>query len=436
MRFTSSPLRPALIVLASLFSLPTVPTSAQEIYPVANKGGLHGAYIVPIEEFHRVDVQLIVLSGAYDDPDPSGTAHLTEHLAAFSADATILNQRRERDLNASTHNAATIYTNSGAPEELETLLRLSRAVLDTPNLPDGFAQSEINIVERETFLRERQHPGRWLKRMALQDLYGTPRGRANNAVDDLPNLNLEAAFRFHEEHYVPSNVTVIVSGKIDQAEAETLVSEVFGDTHSSTPPAKPWLNHKPNPTFSSVEYVETDRLARDTVQLAKFIDFEDHPSSFDLQGAFFLGSEILNTRLQNALHFDDLRFLAVDINWYFAKNADLEMTLSVELMPGFPLGEARRRLRNTMNLLLRDPISADEIKRARQKEVVSAQHASRLPSDTRWFLQNLAADGFPPFSPTRYIDIINDTTDQEVLDFAAKAMMPSATAIILAKKVD
>ncbi|MEC8196583.1 MAG: insulinase family protein, partial [Pseudomonadota bacterium] len=118
------------------------------------------------------------------------------------------------------------------------------------------------------------------------------------------------------------------------------------------------------------------------------------------------------------------------------KNADLEMTLRVELMPGFPLGEARRRLRTTMNLLLRDPITAEEIKRARQKEVVTAQHASRLPSDTRWFLQNLAADGFPQFSPTSYIDIINDTTDQEVLDFAAKAMMPSATAIILAKKVD
>ncbi|WP_283426334.1 insulinase family protein [Shimia sagamensis] len=120
---------------------------------------MHGAYVVPIEDFNRVDVQLIVLSGAYDDPDPSGTAHLTEHLTAFSADATILKEVRERDLNASTFNAATVYTNSGSPEELETLLRLSRAVLDTPVLPDDFAQSEIDIVARETFLRERQYDG-------------------------------------------------------------------------------------------------------------------------------------------------------------------------------------------------------------------------------------------------------------------------------------
>ncbi|SMP23678.1 hypothetical protein SAMN06265373_104394 [Shimia sagamensis] len=152
-------LRASLISLAGIFSALNTSAQAQDIFPVTDKGGLHGAYVVPIEDFNRVDVQLIVLSGAYDDPDPSGTAHLTEHLTAFSADATILKEVRERDLNASTFNAATVYTNSGSPEELETLLRLSRAVLDTPVLPDDFAQSEIDIVARETFLRERQYDG-------------------------------------------------------------------------------------------------------------------------------------------------------------------------------------------------------------------------------------------------------------------------------------
>jgi len=436
MRFTSFPFRPAYLVLAGLLSISSAPTSAQDIFSVEDKGGLHGAYIVPIEDFNRVDVQLIVLSGAYDDPDPSGTAHLTEHLAAFSADAAVLDRARERDLNAATYDAATIYTNSGAPEDLETVLRLSRAVLDTPVLPEGFAESEIGIVERETFLRERQYPARWLKRLALQDLYGTPRGRASSTVADLPNLNLDAAYRFHAKHYVPSNVTVIVSGKIDQMQAANLVSQIFGDTQATPPPAKPWLDQKPDPNLNSVKYIETNRLPRDTLQFAKFIDFKDHDSSFDLQGAFFLSAEILNTRIQNALHFDDVRFLDVEVDWYFAKNADLEMSLRVELMPGFELGEARRRLRSTLLLLLRDPISAEEIKRARQKVVVSAQNASRDPADIRWFLKNLAADGFPPFSPTLYIDMINATTDQEVLDFAIKAMRPSATATILAKKVD
>ncbi|WP_294228566.1 insulinase family protein [uncultured Shimia sp.] len=409
---------------------------AQDIFPVTDKGGLHGAYIVPIEDFDRVDVQLIVLSGAYDDPNPSGTAHLTEHLAAFSADSTVLRKARERDINAKTFNAATVYTNAGQPADLEKLLRLSRAVLDTPKLPDGFAQSEIDIVERETFLRERQYPSRWLTRLVLQDLYETPRGRANNTVDDLPNLNLATAYQFHKDHYVPSNVTVIVSGKIDRDEAAELVTQVFGDTARSTPPAKPWLDQKPLLTLRSIKHINTNRLPRDTVQFAKFIDFEDHPSSFELQGAFFIAVDILNTRLENALHFNDVRFLGVDMDWYFATNADLEMTLSVELMPGFALGEAHRNLRTTMKLLLREPIGAEEIKRSRQKAIVNAQHASRTPSGIHGFLKNLAADGFPPFSPSRFIDLINATTDQEVIDFADKVMQPSATATILAKKVD
>ena len=86
---------------------------AQSVIPLSEKGGLYAAYVVPRDDFDRVDVQLIVLSGGYDDPEPSGTAHLTEHLAAFSADATILRKPRERDIYATTYNVSTVYTNSG-----------------------------------------------------------------------------------------------------------------------------------------------------------------------------------------------------------------------------------------------------------------------------------------------------------------------------------
>lgn len=409
---------------------------AQEIIPLTEKGGLHAAYVVPTDDFDRVDVQLIVLSGAYDDPEPSGTAHLTEHLAAFSSDATILRKPRERDLQATTQNVATVYTNSGAPSDIEKLLRLSRAVLDTPSLPAGFAESEIDIIQRETLLRERQSPRRWLRRIALQDLYGALSGRAKNTIEDLPKLSLEKAMQFHREHYVPSNVSLIVSGKIQPDKAAELVARIFGDTQPSAAPEKPWLDQKPDPALRSVKYIKSNRLNLDTVQFAKFVDFEDRSTSIDMQGTFFITTAILNSRLRQALYFDNVKFLEANTDWFFARNADLEIIIDVELMPGFSLDAAHSSLKKTMATLLDEPISNEEIDQARRKEVTHARSVKRHPAEFLPFLQNVAADGFPPVSPSVFAEMLEKTTDQEVIDFAKKVMAPSATSVILAKKVD
>jgi len=216
------------IFAALLFAIPFTAQS-QEVIPLTDIGGLHSAYVVPRDKFNRVDVQLIVLSGSYDDDEVSGTAHFLEHLAAFSADTYVLREPRARDLFAKTSSVATIYTNSGPVRDLDQLMKLSRAVLYEPKLPQDFLESEIKIVERETFLRERQYPTRWLRRIALQNLYGSKRGRANNMIEDVPRLNLQTALDFHKKHYAPSNVSVIVSGKIDPKIAAAKVKEYFGD---------------------------------------------------------------------------------------------------------------------------------------------------------------------------------------------------------------
>lgn len=422
------------ITILSLISIKE--SGAQNVIPLSEKGGLHAAYVVPTDDFDRVDVQLIVLSGTNDDPEPSGTAHLTEHLAAFSSDAAVLKEPRERDVHAKIDNVSTVYTNSGAPSDLEVLLRLSRAVLETPTLPKGFAESEIDIIQRETLLRERNSPHRWLRRIALQNLYGTLRGRANNTIEDLPNLSLEKALQFHKEHYAPSNVTLIVSGKIEPDEVSRLVLHIFGDTKPSAIPEKSWLDQKPDPTLRSVKRIESDKLTRDTVQFVKFVDFENRSSSLEMQGAFFIASQIVTSRLRNALYIDDVRFLGGNTDWYFATNADVELFIEVELMPGFSLKAAHISLKETIAGLLSEPISSEEINQARQKEVTYAQHAKRRPLAFLDFLQNVASDGYPPVSPSVFAEILSNTTNQEVIEFAKMVVKPSATSVVLAKKVD
>lgn len=429
-------MRTGSLFLSLVFLILGGPIHAQGVIPLSEKGGLHAAYVVPTDDFERVDVQLIVLSGAYDDPEPSGTAHLTEHLAAISSSAAVYRTPRAHDIHAATYDVSTVYINSGAPSELEMLLRVSRAILDTTVLPEGFAESEIDIVQRETLLVERQSPLRWLRRIALQNLYGTLRGRANNTVEDLPRLDLEKAYQFHKAHYVPSNVTLIVSGKIEPDKAAKLAAHIFGDTEPSEVPPKPWLERKPDPAVRSVERLKSDKLTHNTIQFAKFVDFEDQSTSVDMQSELFITTTILTERLLKALYHEDERVFNFNIDWYFAKNADLQFTVAMQLMPGFSLDTVHHSLEETLASLLNEPITRTEINQARQKEVVEAQNAMRWPDAFLHFLKNVAADGFAPSDPSVFANLLRNTTDEEVIYFAKTVMKPSATSIILAEKVD
>ncbi|MEJ6710518.1 MAG: insulinase family protein [Amylibacter sp.] len=422
-----------IIFAALLFAIPFTANS-QDVIPLTDIGGLHSAYVVPRDKFNRVDVQLIVLSGSYDDDEVSGTAHFLEHLAAFSADTYVLREPRTRDLFAKTSSVATIYTNSGPVRDLDQLMKLSRAVLYEPKLPLDFLESEIKIVERETFLRERQYPTRWLRRISLQNLYGSKRGRANNMIEDVPKLNLQTALDFHKKHYAPSNVSVIVSGKIDPKLAAAKVKEYFGDTEKSDPPEKWWLNEKPDPNLRKLERLTSTRLQDDIIVFAKFVDLDWVDTSIDLQGEFFIGVTLFQSRIREALMFNSFDFQSVSTDFFMAKNGDTEMTTFIEPMPGIDFETALASFETALNTLLETPITAEEIDTARQRNAAHAKRAARGAQDFLSFLENVASDGLPPISPGTYAKLIEETTDAEVHRFMNKLIKPSATSILFAQK--
>ncbi|WP_069300361.1 M16 family metallopeptidase [Neptunicoccus sediminis] len=423
------------IVFLFLTLLP-VSVTAQEVIPLKNTGGLHSAYVVPRNDFNRVDVQVLVLSGSYDDDQVAGTAHFLEHLAAFSADTYVLRQPRERDLFAKTSAVATIYTNSGHPAEIDRLMKLSRALLDTPKLPEEFLQSEKKIVERETYLRERQYPTRWLRRKALQNLYGSTRGRANDIIADVPKLSLEAALDFHAQHYVPSNVMLIISGNIPPELAAQKVGEYFGDTQASEPPEKWWLDEKPQPGLRKIERLSSNRLYDDTLVYTKFVEYPVEDTSIDLQGEFFIAVSIFESRIRKALIFDSFDFQSINTNFFLAKNGDMEMVSFLVPMPGVSFDTALEIFETKIAGLLDTPPSAQEIETARKRNAAHASSAARRPDDFLAFLENVGSDGLPPISPGSYASLIEDTTDAEVLEFLENLIAPAPMSAIFATKED
>lgn len=408
------------------------PAFAQTVIPLEETHGLYNAYVIPMEGRNRVDVQLVVLSGTYDEDEISGIAHYTEHLAALSSDTKVLQQPRQRDLNAFTSKVSTVYTNTGSPSEIDRVMKLTRAVLEAPSLPPSFQQSEIDIVKREVLYKERNSMLRWLNRMALQNLYGSKSGRAEDPVADLDRMSVEAAMEFHAKHYVPSNAMLIISGNIDQATAQAKVTEYFGDTVKTQQIPDTWLDHHPEENLKSVVKISTPRVLNDSIAYAKFFEFDEPQDILAMQASFFIASDIYNSHLNNALYLEGFTAQSFSQGSYIAIDGDLEYTAFLTPFEGVSLEQALAALENAIAEMRTKEITKEEIEIARAKNVAYTRSLSQSPRAYLDFFQNLGSDGLPPTSPTQFAQMVADASDEEVLRIIAAFASDSPSSAVLA----
>lgn len=422
--------------LFTLSFLLTFAVCAQEVIPLKNTHGLYKAYVIPIKNQTRIDIQLIVLSGTYDEDEISGIAHYTEHLAALSSDAAVLQEPRQRDLNAFTSQVSTVYTNTGNQNDLDRLMRLTREVLDRPKLSESFKKSEIDIVKREVYYKERNAPSRWLNRLALQKLYGSKSGRAETPVSDLALLTVNAAMDFHEKHYIPSNSMIIISGNIDKDLAQKKLSQYFGDTKKTKRVEDTWLDQRPMIGLESITNISTNRLLEDQLSFAKFFNFNDLSDILGMQASFFIASDIYNSHLNNLLYLNGDTAQSFSQSSYIAVNGDIEFTASIIPFEGVSLNLAYKNLKKAIKSLASLNITKNEIKIARSKNVAYAKSLSQSPRAYLDFFQNLGSDGLPPVSPKEFSKMIAKAPVEDILKIISAFAADSPSSVILAKSND
>ena len=421
------------LFISTIIFLLSFAINAQEVIPLKHTYGLYNAYVIPIEDQSRIDIQLIILSGSYDEDKISGIAHYTEHLAALSSDAAVLQEPRQRDLNAFTSQVSTVYTNTGNQNDLDRIMRLTRAVLNTPNLSQNFKKSEIDIVKREVYYKERNAPSRWLNRLALQKLYGSKFGRAETPVSDLNKLTVSAAMDFHDKHYIPSNSMLIISGNINESLAQKKLSQYFGDTIKTKRIEDKWLKQRPDKGLESITKISTNRLMDDQLSYAKFFRFNDLSDILGMQASFFIASDIYNSHLNNALYLDGNTAQSFSQSSYIAVNGDIEYTASLIPFEGFTLEEAYENLKIAIKNLESISITHKEIETARSKNVAYTKSLSQSPRAYLDFFQNLGSDGLPPVSPTEFSKMIARAPVEDILKIISAFATDSPSAVILAK---
>ncbi len=119
--------------------------------------------------------------------------------------------------------------------------------------PDGLERVRAERINE--ILQQRNEPAAIAGKRFAHLLYGT--GAYGNSVvgnaESVGRLTIDDVRRFYEQHYVPNNSSIVVSGDIDTTAAIDLVERALGDWKRGAEPPRP--NVAPRPIDASRIYV-------------------------------------------------------------------------------------------------------------------------------------------------------------------------------------
>jgi zinc protease len=311
----------------------------------------------------------------------TGFAHLFEHMMfqgsknatgeyfvyAEKAGANL----REGGVNGTTNFDRTNYFATVPSGNLENLLwlesdRLS-TLLDVTDEKKLDNQRDVVKNERRQGL-ENQPYGRWFK-LVYENVY--PAGHPYSwhpigSQEDLSAASLEDVKEFFRRYYAPNNLSLVIAGDFDPAEAKRLVEKYFG-----TIPAGSVLLDRPQqfiPNVPGEKIVEAlDRVPQERVYMAWPVPEYFAPGEADLELAGLILTDGLASRLQKALVYDKPLATAVQS---FLISGEIGGTFVViaTARPGSSLPEIEKIVTEEIGRFAKSGPTPAELSRAKTKQ--------------------------------------------------------------------
>jgi zinc protease len=247
----------------------------------------------------------------------SGFAHLFEHMMfqgskhaskeyftyAEAAGANV----REGGVNGTTDQDRTNYFATVPSGNLENLLWVESDRLLT--LPDALTEEKL-ANQRDVVRNERRQGlentpyGRWFKLIA-ENLFPARHPYANDVIgvhEDLAAATLEDVRDFFRTYYTPNNLSLVIAGDFDPAEARRLVEKYFGTIPPGPPLDRP---ARGTPGFDGERVIEVkDRVPQERTYFAWHGPAYFAPGDAELNLVATILTDGLSARLNKALVYD------------------------------------------------------------------------------------------------------------------------------------
>ena len=168
-----------------------------------------------------------------------GVSHLLERLYRHRSEVVSEMVGLGAVLKISTHYDSTVFSSSVPAENVLKTLDFHAALLQAPEIDLGAIGREVDILLKERFLQ--LDLPQVFARQKLREL-AYPEQRWGNLLSLATSVTglaqtdstLQQLTRFHEAHYTPGNVILVISGAVRRERILERVVEVYGSLRSST----------------------------------------------------------------------------------------------------------------------------------------------------------------------------------------------------------
>lgn len=328
--------------------------------------------LLPDSGSSTITVNVIYLVGSrHEGYGESGMAHLLEHLL-FIKSTKDRNIKKELEDHGARWNGTTWYdrtnyyeTVNASDDNLRWALGLEAERMVNMRIEKALLDTEMTVVRNE-FERGENSVTRVLEERVLSAAflwhnYGKSTIGSRADIERVPIDRLAA---FYKKYYQPDNAVVVIAGQVEPSKTLAMVASTLGAI--PRPARKLDSPYTVEPPQDGERVVELRRVGKGkNLMIAYHAPAMAHPDSATLEVVSGILSRAGTGRLDKAL-VDTKKALSVGLSVYQLHDPGV-LIISATLSDDQSLDEVKKIILDTMNQLLREGPTREEVDRAKTR---------------------------------------------------------------------
>lgn len=377
-----------LLVLANLLFLATAMygqmtkvTSVEGITEYKMENGLK-VLLFPDNSSQTITVNITYLVGSrHEGYGEKGMAHLLEHMV-FKGTPNHPDIPKELSSHGARPNGTTWYdrtnyfeTFNATDENLDWALDLEADRMVNSYIAKKDLESEFSVVRNEFESGENSPIGVLMQKVIdagyLWHNYGNSTIGNRSDIERVPIENLKA---FYKKFYRPDNAVLMVTGKIDEEKTLKMIADKFGKIEKPTTPIRD--SYTEEPAQDGEKFVHVSRTGDLKIVSAMY----HTPSGSDKDyAAMTLVENILTDEPSGRLYKALVESQKASSIWSFSPFTKEPgfLYLNAEVLSTKDADDVQNTLRSVLDGLKDNPITADELKRAKSNIAKEIDQISR-----------------------------------------------------------
>jgi zinc protease len=384
-----------------------------------------------------VNVQLWYHVGSKDEkPGRTGFAHFFEHLM-FKGSRNVEPEQHTSivasvggQANAYTNEDTTVFWQTVPAQFLPLVLWMEGDRMATLRIEQDTFVREREVVKEERRMRIENQPYGRLNEIIYEQAFTTHpyRHPVIGSMEDLNSATLADVRDFYATYYVPSNVTVVISGDFEMDSTIGLVNQYLGRVPKALKPVPRDIPREPAQKAEKRVVVE-ESVPLPAVVVAHHITYDGHPDAYPLHIVAKVLSDGQSSRIYRKLVYDSGLALTAFGQANLIEHPNLLYTVAI-VNPGQTPAAVEKALIAELDRMKAEGVTPRELQRSKnqfardyilgretvQQKATHLAHAEVLHSDIG------TADG--------EFDIFQNITQADVQRVAKTYFTPESRVVI------